>query len=387
MNRQAICPSKERGPNWQASAKNTILSCVLTLVLAFIYLAISTSTVHADTLTVTISASNSVVVQGGSSTLSVSGVPSGGSYTYQWFEGPSGALTPVTGATSSTYTFSTSSSTTLGVYGFGVVVTDASGTQSYSPELDIPVVAASASSAVVFAEPDAGNIIQVDGLGSGSYQYQWYEQAPGGSRTAISGATSDSLSFAVPDGTAIGEWSFQVEITDSSNVLAAPQTSVVVASLTVSNSVIVQGGSTILTILGVPNDGSYTFQWYAGPSNELTPVSGATSNTYTFTTDTSTTLGTYGFGVIVTSSSTETQVNAPELNIQVIAAPTATDTASISGGSVTIDQSGTTGASITIKQPRCPRRYIHHSYFNLLSANLAAGFRRFAIRRHRILRC
>ena len=88
----------------------------------------ATLTVNAALSTPSTSASSSVINQGQSSTLSITGL-SGGStpYTYQWFEKLPGTsnYVAINGETSSTYSFATTTtSTTIGVWSFEVQVSD-----------------------------------------------------------------------------------------------------------------------------------------------------------------------------------------------------------------------------------------------------------------------
>ena len=74
----------------------------------------------------TVSASAGTVDQGQTSTLTSAAVSTGTSpYSYQWLEkAPGGSYSSISGATSSSYSFVTSGSTTIGSWRFELQVTD-----------------------------------------------------------------------------------------------------------------------------------------------------------------------------------------------------------------------------------------------------------------------
>ena len=74
--------------------------------------------------TPTITPSGTAISQGSSITLKASATGGTPPYTYQWYDDTSGTPIPITGAESSEYIFSTSSSTAFGLYYFSVKVTD-----------------------------------------------------------------------------------------------------------------------------------------------------------------------------------------------------------------------------------------------------------------------
>jgi outer membrane protein assembly factor BamB len=90
----------------------------------------------------TASPSASTVTQGDTSTLTASTVTTGSSpYTYKWFNQAPGAsaYTTISGATSSTYSFATSASTTTGTWNFILQVTDNAGAATNSTALSVTV--------------------------------------------------------------------------------------------------------------------------------------------------------------------------------------------------------------------------------------------------------
>ena len=86
-------------------------------------------TVNSALAAPTVTATPIVVNQGQTSSLTSSVVTTGTSpYTYQWLEkAPGGSFSPVSGATSNSYSFVTSGSTATGSWSFELQVTDATG--------------------------------------------------------------------------------------------------------------------------------------------------------------------------------------------------------------------------------------------------------------------
>ncbi|MCL5093344.1 MAG: hypothetical protein M1128_02670 [Candidatus Marsarchaeota archaeon] len=74
--------------------------------------------------TPTITPSGTAISQGSSVTLKASATGGTPPYTYQWYNDTSGTQIPITGAESSEYIFTTSSSTAFGLYYYSVKVTD-----------------------------------------------------------------------------------------------------------------------------------------------------------------------------------------------------------------------------------------------------------------------
>ena len=183
----------------------------------------STGTVIVNSALVapTASASKGTVDQGQTSSLT-SAAASGGTtpYSYQWFEKASGAVSYslISGAASSSYSFSTSISTAKGTWSFELQVTDAASAVVTSNSASVtvnaaPTVNVSPSSwtmdvgqSKVFSASASG--------GSGTYtSYQWYV---GG--VAQSGATASTFSYAPRSA---GSYSITLRVTDSLGATSA----------------------------------------------------------------------------------------------------------------------------------------------------------------------
>ena len=157
-------------------------------------------------------------------------------YSYQWFSrAPGGSYSPISGATSNSYSFVTSGSTATGSWSFQLQVTDAVSAVVTSsavsvvvnPALVAPTVSASATT--VNRGQSSSLSSSAVSTGSAPYSYQWFSRAPGGSFSPISGATSISYSFVTSGSTATGSWSFQLQVTDAvSAVVTSSAVSVVV---------------------------------------------------------------------------------------------------------------------------------------------------------------
>ena len=167
----------------------------------------------------------STLDQGQTSVLSNSSVVSTGAspYTYKWFVMAPGAgsYSLISGATSFSYSFVTSTSIATGNWGFILQVTDATGTAVNSTAVTVAVNAALVAPSVapsidVVVQGQTSNLTSTAvSTGTGPYTYQWMEMAPGGSSySVITGATSNCC---VLDTSALanGTWSFVVQVTDS----------------------------------------------------------------------------------------------------------------------------------------------------------------------------
>ncbi len=93
---------------------------------------------------ISVSASSSIseIYQGSSSTFTANIQDNAPPYSYQWYVEAPGQSTfvPILGATSQSYTFSTTGASTIGVYGFKVNVTDSLGEQASSNNISVLVL-------------------------------------------------------------------------------------------------------------------------------------------------------------------------------------------------------------------------------------------------------
>ena len=247
-----------------------------------------TETVYSDPA-VSISSSQNPTDVGNAVTFTAS--PSGGSgtYTYQWYEGSS----VISGATSSTYGTSFSSS---GTYSFYVVVKDSVGNSVQSSTLDETVNADPAVSISSSQNPtDVGNTVTFTASGSGgtgSYSYQWYLNG-----AAVSGATSSTYvtSFSSP-----GTESVYVILTDGiGNTAQSPTLNETVnadpaVSISSSQNPTDVGNTVTFTASASHGTGAFSYVWYV---NSATQSSTSQSLDYTFSS-----AGTYYMNVTVKDS-------------------------------------------------------------------------------------
>ena len=244
--------------------------------------AVATLTVNPALNTPTISPSNPSIDNGQSITLTASVTGGTTPYSYQWYTG-SGCTTIISGATSSTYGASPTSTTT-----YSVKVTDSattpvsscstSSTVTVNPVLTTPSI--SPSSATL----DSGQTQTLTASASGGttpYSYQWYTGS--GCTTIISGATSSTYG-ASPTSTT----TYSVKVTDSANtpVSQCSTTSTLTVNpalntptISPSNPSIALGQSVTLTASVSGGTTPYSYQWYTGSACN-TIISGATSSTY-----------------------------------------------------------------------------------------------------------
>jgi hypothetical protein len=178
--------------------------------------------------------------------------------------------------------------------------------------------------------------------GASPYTYQWYLNS-----VAVSGANSASWTFR-PNSP--GSYNVYVNVTDNVGFIAKSNVASVTVnpppSVTVSPSSVVMdvGQSQQFTSTVTGGISPYTYQWYLDGAS----VSSATSASWTFTPSTP---GSYAVYLNVTdavsavgtsNTATATVSGAPS------PVPSATSTTTISDNSATVDQSATTGVSITV---------------------------------------
>ncbi len=290
------------------------------------------------------SSSANIVGQGETTTLTgPTGSGGTGPYTYQWLQRApgTGSFSVIGGATSSTYIFSPTTSTTTGVWNFELQITDSASTpvtvtsSPVSITVNAPVTVSVTPSTSVMDVGQSKTFTASPSGGSGSYtSYQWYV---GG--VAQSGQTSATFTY-TPG--AVGTPSITVTVTDSLGTTSAQSTA---PSLTVNTALatpsasssagtVAQGETSTLTASTVTTGSSpYTYRWFSkapGTSAYLT-ISGATASTYNFATSTSNTAGVWNFILEVTDNA-GVAANATALSITVNAAtptptPSATPTA------------------------------------------------------------
>jgi len=235
-------------------------------------------------------ASPGTVNQGQSSSLSVTGLSGGTTpYTYQWRQRAPGAVgySDITGATSSSYVFSTSGSTVTGSWSFELHVTDSASSSMevwssaasvmVNPQL-VPSVSVTPSSWTMDIGQSKTFAASASG-GSGSYSsYQWYVDG-----VFQSGATSSTFDYAP---TSTGSHSITVTVTDSSGTTSSQSSAATVTvntkpsvNLTPETWIMDVGQSKLFTATASGGSGSYVnYQWYVGG----VAVSGQTAQTFNY---------------------------------------------------------------------------------------------------------
>ncbi len=239
---------------------------------------------QSNTATATVNKAPSVTISPSSVTMDVgqsqtfTSSTSGGtsSFTYQWYLDSSA----VSGATSSSWTYSPSSPGSHTVY---VKVTDSASTPVTAPSNTVNVTVNSAPSVTISPASETMDVGQSQQLtlsasgGTSPYSYQWYLNG-----TAISGATSSSYTFTP---SSRGQYNFYCNITDSANVRAQSNTATVVVNSALSVSIspssftLDAGQSQTLTSTITGGTSPYAYQWCLNGS----AIDGATGGSYTFT--------------------------------------------------------------------------------------------------------
>jgi len=294
--------------------------------------------VNAVLVAPTISPSPGTVDQGQTSSLTSSAATTGTSpYTYQWFSKTPGAssYSPISDASSSSYNFVTSASTTTGTWSFELQVTDATNAKVTSTAASVTVNSALVTP-TVSASPSAVDQGQTSVLnsasvktGTGPYTYQWLEEAPGAtSYSSISGATSTSYSLVTTGSTNTGNWSFELKVTDavlslsSSNSTSITVNSVPTVTVSPASVSLDVGQAQIFTATPSGGDGSYTgYQWYV----DGTAQTGQTASTFSYD---AASAGSNSITVTVTDNlnATSAQSGTASITASVLESPTPTPT-------------------------------------------------------------
>ncbi len=246
--------------------------------------------------------------------------PSGGSgnYTsYHWYV--DGVVQ--SGATASTFSYSPGSS---GSSEITLTVTDSLGTTSTQSSAASVIVSAAPAVRITPVGPLTLDVDQVQVFiatasgGSGSLSYQWYldNSTVGSNSTSYSytaTGSSHSVACRVHDNA-----SSPVTSNDSNAVLMTVNPALVAPSVTASLGTINQGQTSNLTSSPVSTGTSpYTYQWLQkDPDNSFLPISGATSDSYSFVTSNDTATGTWSFKLQITDA-TGAQVTSTDKSVTV----------------------------------------------------------------------
>ena len=276
-----------------------------------------TETVYSDP-SVSISSSQNPTDAGNSVTFTASPSGGSGSYTYQWYLNDNA----VSGATSSTYTTSFSSSGTDAIY---VIIKDGVGNSATSSTLDETVNADPSVSVSSSQNPtDIGNSVTFTATGSGgtgSYSYQWYLNG-----AAVSGATSSTYTTSFGSS---GSDSVYVILTDgigntaTSSTLTETVNADPTVSISSSQNPTDAGNSVTFTASASLGTSPFSYAWYV---NSATQSSTSQSLDYTFSSP-----GTYYVNVTVkdslgdSSSYSFSETVNPDPSVTISSTPAPTD--------------------------------------------------------------
>ena len=287
-------------------------------------------------LEVTISPSSATIYLGQSQAFTSSITGGTSPYSYQWYLNGD----PVSGATSSSWTFTPGSTGTYQIY---LEVTDAVNVIALSniaqlvvnlpPPLTVTISPDSATidigQSVLFTSSVSG--------GTPPFSYQWYlDDSP------VSGATDPTWTFTPPS---TGTYQVYLKVTDSlsvqgtSNIAPVQVNPLPTVSISPSSATIDLGQSKTFTSSVSGGTSPYYYQWYLNDN----PISGATGATWVFTPSSSDTYQVYlkitdNVGQIATSNIATITVNPP-LSVTVLPSSVVMDvgqsrlfTAIVSGG-------------------------------------------------------
>ena len=229
-------------------------------------------------------------------------------FSYQWIANDGTAETEIAGATSSTYTLALGDvGNTIAVrvrftddYGFEETLTSeptaAAIVRISSPASGLPIINGTAEVSNTLTA-DISEILDADGLVNATFSYQWIAN-DGTAETEIAGATSSTYTLALDDvGNTIA---VRVRFTDDygfEETLTSEPTAVVIArrNSPASGLPIISGTAEVpseLTadISGISDaDGlvnaTFSYRWIANYGTAETEIAGATSFTYTLSTD------------------------------------------------------------------------------------------------------
>jgi hypothetical protein len=240
---------------------------------------------------------------GQTATLSATATTSGGTLSYQWYEGASGITTTPAGTNSPTFTTPPLTATKS----YWVRVSNECGN-----------VASNAATVTVCIPPAIGTqpapatinsgqtaTLTVTATGSGPYTYQWYEGASGVTTTPVG---TNSASFTTPALTATKTYWVRVTSTCNGSVPVNSNAATVtvcappaIASQPASPSI--NSGQTATLSIVASGSGPLSYQWYEGASGTTTTPVGA--NSASFTTPALTATKTYWVRVTSTCNGTQ----------------------------------------------------------------------------------
>ncbi len=299
-------------------------------------------------------------------TLSVSANGGAGGYTYQWYSNTSDAVggTVISGATSPSITQTLTSTQTM--Y-YSVIVYDRNGAGAWSNVCVVSVYSSVTlditSNETTSPVNNAVTLTATASGGSGNYSYQWYmgsspiTTSPVDSVT-LSGYTSNPLTAT---SSIAQSQSFMCRVTDTTTSVVVYSNSITInwinqgVILSTSNSSVTQGNSVTLTATPIGLSGTLTYDFYENG----TSVQSGSGSTYTFSTTSSTPVGTDSFYVTVGGF----QSNTIAINV-VSSTPTNSGfsvTLAVTPTTITLDGTATATATVTGSGT------ITYSYYQVLS--------------------
>ena len=222
------------------------------------------------------------------STLTSSGVSGGnGTYSYQWQSSPDNSTwTPVSGATSASYTPTNLTSTTyyqVTVTSNNLPLTSVSAVVTVYPQLQAGAISPASGGIPYNTSPGPISVGSVSG-GNGVYSYQW-QQSPDGTNYSNIGTNSPNYT---PGNLTAAAW-FKMSVTSNGATISPSPVAFTIITLpgilTPANMTIPSGSSpgilTCTQALGGSCGGSYKYQWQNSPDNATwTSLSGDTSLSY-----------------------------------------------------------------------------------------------------------
>jgi len=255
---------------------------------------------------------------GQSETFTSSASGGSGNYTsYHWYV--DGVVQ--SGATASTFSYSPGSS---GSSKITLTVTDSLGTTSTQSSAASVIVSASPAVSITPVGPLTLDVDQVQVFiatasgGSGSFSYQWYlDNSTVGSNSTSYSYTATGSSHSVT--CRVNDNASAPVTSDVSNaVLMTVNPALVAPSVSASLGTINRGQTSNLTSSPVSTGTSpYTYQWLQkDPNYSFLPISGATSDSYSFVTSNDTATGTWSFKLQVTDA-TGAQITSTDKSVTV----------------------------------------------------------------------